>query len=92
MGDDDLLELLLLEFKKTADRYNAPRWAELRLWETVQGTRKSPCPFLPPLSDEELDALRILRDEYRLWVVFQNEEWTTIPLDQWLMIVAQEAA
>jgi len=89
---DDLLELVLLEFTKVANRYEAPRWAELRLWETIEGRRKSPCPFLPPLSDEELDALRILRDEYKLWVVLRNDAWVTIPLDEWLVIVAQEAA
>lgn len=75
---------LIQEFIKITERYKCPGWIEYQLWETLEGKRSCPfAPFFDPLSDEELDILRLFRDELKEWLVWDHDRWTTADIDSW---------
>jgi hypothetical protein len=74
---------LAAAFIELANRYTAGGWIEYLLWETLEGTRSKPFVFLEPLTPEELEALRALRDEAGLWFFWQNEKWNPTAIADW---------
>lgn len=66
-----------------ADRYTAPGWIEYLLWETLEGTRDRPFKFLDELTAEETKVLRRLRDEAKIWIVWDNNQWCQVEIDAW---------
>jgi hypothetical protein len=66
-----------------ADKYTAPGWIEYLLWETLEGKRDRPFKLLEPLAPEELEALRALRDEAKLWFFWEAERWNPVSVEEW---------
>jgi hypothetical protein len=74
---------LAAAFIELANRYTAAGWIEYLLWETLEGSRPKPFLFLDPLAESELESLRALRDEAKLWFVWQKKKWNPVPVDTW---------
>ena len=75
---------LAARFLEIANRYTAEGWIEYLLWETLEGTRDRPFVLLDPLPEDEIESLRALRDEAKLWFVWNNDRWNPVPIAQWL--------
>lgn len=74
---------LAARFLEVANRYTAEGWIEYLLWETLEGTRDRPFVFLEPLPEDEIESLKALRDEAKLWFAWTNDRWNPVPIDQW---------
>lgn len=74
---------LAAAFIELANRYTAPDWVSYLLWETLEGIRTKPFVFLDPLTPEELETLRALRDEAGIWFFWQNDKWTPTAIADW---------
>jgi hypothetical protein len=70
-------------FIELANRYEAPEWVSYCLWETLEGTRSKPFAFFEPLTPEELEILRALRDEAGIWFFWQNGRWNPTAIADW---------
>lgn len=81
-SEDDLRTVCFKEFVQLADRYTAEGWIEYLLWETLEGTRDRPFLFLDSLSEEEMDLLRVMRDEVGIWVTWR-ESWLIVGVEEW---------
>lgn len=79
---DDLRSLCSEEFIKIASRYDAEGWIEYLLWETLEGKRDRPFRILDPLSEEEMDVLRVMRDEVKFWL-YWDQRWTMVEIGEW---------
>lgn len=86
---DDLRSLLVQEFARIESNFsrlgsfNAKGWIEYALWETLEGKIERPFPFFDPLTDEELDVLRLLRDEVGEWVWWEGDVCRTVSIEEW---------
>lgn len=74
---------LAAAFIALANRYEANDWVSYLLWETLEGARSRPFVFLDPLTPEELDMLRALRDEAGIWFFWQNMRWNPTTIADW---------
>lgn len=74
---------LVAAFIELANRYSAEGWVEYLLWETLEGERPKPFAFFDPLTSEELESLRALRDEASLWFFWQNNKWNPTAIADW---------
>lgn len=76
---------LVLWFTQLVDSWNAAGWGEYLLFETVEGLRDRPFKFLDPLSQEDLQKLRMLRDELQLWPFWDATipGWDTVAIKAW---------
>lgn len=83
---------LAARFLEIANRYTAEGWIEYLLWETLEGKRDRPFPFLEPLASDEQEALRALRDEANIWFAWSNNRWAPVPIDQWRAHAEQRSA
>jgi hypothetical protein len=92
MVADDFSARLVTEFISIATKTNAEGWIEYLLWETVEGLRDRPFKLLEPMSDEEMDVLRLLRDEAEIWVAWVKGQWCTVPIEDWRQHAAARSA
>ena len=74
---------LAAAFLQIANRYMAEGYIEYLLWEVVEGLRDRPYVFLDPLPPEEMEVLRSLRDEAKLWFYWGDGRWSHCPVDEW---------
>ena len=79
-------------FIDIASRYTCEGWIEYLLWETIEGTRDRPFMFMDLLPDDELEDLKALRDEVKVWLSWQNNKWNPVPIKQWREHAAQRTA
>lgn len=70
-------------FLEIAKRYTSDGWIEHLLWETIEGTRDRPFPLMDPLLPGEMESLRALRDEIKIWFFWQNGKWNPVAVDVW---------
>jgi len=80
--DIDLRDRLFQEFITIAKRYDCPGWVEFQLWRALGRMNPKPFPFLPPLSEEELDILSLLRD-MGCWIAWVGNQWAMINIEDW---------
>ncbi len=74
---------LVAAFIALANKYEANEWVAYLLWATLEGERPKPFFFYDPLTDEELETLRALRDEAGLWLFWQNNKWNPTAIATW---------
>jgi hypothetical protein len=60
-------------FIALVESWNARGWGEYLLFETVEGLRKHPWPFHGDFPEEDLQKLRQIRDELKVWPRFLEE-------------------
>ena len=72
-------------FIALVESWNARGWGEYLLFETVEGLRKHPWPFHGDFPEEELQKLRQIRDELRVWPRYCFSEccWELFPIKVW---------
>jgi hypothetical protein len=78
-----MIHPLVQRFTDLVDSWNYAGIGEHVLWEVLEGLRKQPFPFLPPLSDEEFEMCRRIRDELKVWPFFYEGKWMTVSLAFW---------
>lgn len=66
-------------------------WVEFLLWEIVEGIRTPPF-FWPPLSESLFHDLEALRDDVRIWPVWDGASWGYVPIDEWIHRAAECSA
>lgn len=74
---------LAAAFIELANRYEANEWIAYLLWATLEGDRPKPFFFYDPLTLEELENLRALRDEAGIWFFWQNGRWNPTAIADW---------
>jgi hypothetical protein len=76
---------LVLHFTALVDSWNCAGWGEYLLWETLDGTRDRPFPLLDPLPKKDMDVLRKLRDELKVWPFWDGptNTWDVVSIDVW---------
>ena len=81
-------------FITLVESWNAAGWGEYLLFEVVEGKRVKPFKFLPPLSAADLDVLRRLRDELKIWPFFDPStgQWDTVSIGLWRLNMAETSA
>ena len=96
MSDSGLQARLVAEYITITGRFglngDGAGWVEYKLWEVLEGRLKSPSPFFPPLTEEEMDILRLLRDEVKVWVFWQDKRWCHVDAATWKTHVDQKNA
>lgn len=83
---------LIQRFIAIVASWNAAGWGEYLLWETLEGHRSQPFPFGPPLSAEDLEVLRRLRDELQVWPSWDGVAWELAGVDEWREHAASTSA
>lgn len=79
-------------FIQLVESWNATVWGELLLWETLEGLRSKPFLFLPELPLEDMEVLRVLRDEFEVWPTCVPGAWELIPIAAWRVYAKQNTA
>jgi hypothetical protein len=90
---DDLRSLCCEEFVKIVTRFDIREGGlvEYLLWETIEGTRDRPFKLLDPLSEEEMDVLRVMRDEVKFWL-YWKDGWEMVDIEGWKKHAATRTA
>lgn len=83
---------LVSRFIALVEGWNAAGWGEYLLWEVLEGKRDRPFKFHDPLPEEDLEVLRRLRDEERVWPTFDGFGWETANIDEWRAHAAARSA
>jgi hypothetical protein len=79
-------------FIQLVESWNAPVWGELLLWETLEGKRDKPFLFLDPLTVEDMQMLKTLRDELKKWPTYVPGSWELMPLKVWRIYAKEHPA
>lgn len=74
-------------FLVLAAAFSAPGLSEYLLWETVEGIRAKPSPFMDPLTESDEAVLVRLRDMHQLWPFYNFDgappDWALCPIQNW---------
>jgi len=81
--EEGFKQALIDEFRAMASRYSAPGWIEYLFWETVEGLRDRPFPLLEALPPDEMEVLRMLRDDAQIWVFWRDGQWFVVDIESW---------
>ncbi len=74
---------LVQRFIDIVTDWNNPGWGEYLLWETLEGRREKPFPSMDPLSAEDLEVLRRLRDDEKVWPSWNGVGWELAGIEEW---------
>lgn len=76
---------LVLRFVALVDGWNAAGWAEYLCWEVLEGTRDRPFKLLDPLPKADMELLRQLRDELKVWPFWDEptKQWDIVDIHIW---------
>lgn len=73
------------QFIALVDSWNAAGWGEVLLWETLEGLRPKPWKYGDPLTPEQLEMCRALRDDLKVWPCWHAEKkvWNAVDIEVW---------
>ena len=85
---------LVLHFIALVDGWNAAGWGEFLLWETLEGTRDRPFKLMDKLPEADMEVLRRLRDELKVWPYWDGptQQWDIVDMDAWRPFAAETPA
>jgi hypothetical protein len=79
-------------FIQLVESWNATKWGELLLWETLEGIRPKPFLFFPELSPEDMELLKTLRDDLKVWPSYVKRKWELTPINAWRLYAQKHPA
>lgn len=79
-------------FIALVEEWNATGWAELLLYEVLEGKKEKPFKFLPALSVEDAAMLANLRDKLKVWPYYVNDKWDLFPIAVWQEFAKETSA
>jgi hypothetical protein len=81
-------------FIRLVEYWNAAGWGEYLAFETLNGQRDRPFPLLDPLPAADLDVLRRMRDELKVWAYWDEtaNNWEVVSINVWRQHVKTTSA
>ena len=82
---EDIRDVLIEEFIILTKALSWPGAVEFYYWEVLE-KKIQPSYIMGPPSEEAMDILRLLRDEAKIWLMWSNDAWVVVPIDEWRQI------
>jgi hypothetical protein len=82
---------LVRHFIALVESWNNPGYGEYLCWETLEGKRDRPFKYMDPLPEADMEVLRRLRDELKVWPFYDAEidQWDVVSIEAWKSFTAK---
>jgi len=82
---ENIRDILIEEFISLTKDLSWPGAVEFYYWEVLE-KKIQPSYIMGPPSEEAMDIFRLLRDEVKIWLMWSNEAWVVVPIEDWKQI------